>query len=93
MRSCGPFLEARHEGDVCLDGPVREEAAVLDDVSHAAAQQHWVPLRRGAAFEFNGARGGRDQAVDGLEESGFAGSAAAQENDGLAFVDLEVDLA
>ena len=36
---------------------------------------------------------GWDQAVDGLEQGGFPGAAAAQENDGLARLHVKADVA
>ena len=38
------------------------------------------------------AGGWRDQAVDGFEECGFAGTAAAEEDDGFTFLDVEGDV-
>jgi hypothetical protein len=72
-----PFLEARHQSDVGLDRPVREQSRVLNDVAHAAAHPHRVPLDGRAAFEADLTGGYRRQSVDGFEQGGFARAATA----------------
>ena len=52
-----------------------------------------VPLGGRAAFEANRAAGKRDQPVDRLEQGGLAGAAAAQQDDGFALANLQVDVA
>ncbi len=65
-RGCalGPAFEARHQRDVALDGPVREQADVLNDVTDAAAQADGVPLRLIAALDEDLRR--RSARADGL---------------------------
>ena len=93
MRSGGQSCQARHQPDVGLYRPVGKEAAVLDDVPHAAAQADGVPLGGRAAGKANHAARKRDQPVDRLEQGGLAGAAAAQQDDGLALANLQVDVA
>jgi len=89
----GPGFEAGDEAYVGIDGPMGEESGVLDDVAHAAAELDGIPFCGGAAFEVDGAGGGRYEAVDGFEEGGLAGSAASEKDDGFAFLDFEGDVA
>ena len=88
-----PFFEAGHQADVGLDGPMREQSRVLDDVAHAAAHRDGFPLRGGAAFKADLARGHRNESIDGFQQRSFARSAAAQQYHGLALFDGEVDMA
>ena len=87
----GPALEAGDQRDVALDGPVGEQADVLNDVTDGAAEADGIPGGLIAAVNENLAGGGREQEVDELERSGFAGTAAAEEDQGLAPGDGEVE--
>ena len=80
----GPALEARDQRNVALDRPVREKADVLDDVTDAAAQADGVPGGLIAAVNENLAGGGRQQEIYELKRSGFAGTAASEEDQGLS---------
>ena len=79
-----PAFQARHQRDVSLHGPVREQASVLNDVADAAAQPNGVPLRIAAALDQDFARGGSSRRLMSLSDSGFAGAAAAQQNERFA---------
>ena len=47
----------------------------------------------GAAVDINRALALREQAVDEFESCGFAGAAAAQEDQGFAALDFEIQIA
>ena len=59
-----PPQEARHGADVVEHGSVREEAAVLDDVSHATPQLRLVHAAGVLAVEGDRAAGRLDHPVD-----------------------------
>ncbi len=87
----GPALEARDQRYVALDGPVREQADVLNDVTDGAAEADRVPGGLIAPVNEDLAGGRGQQKVDELERSGFAGTAAAEEDQGLAAGDGQVE--
>ena len=93
MRSGVQSCQPRHQPDVGLYRPVGKQAAVLDHVAHAAAQADGVPLGGRAARKANHAAGKRHQPVDGLEQRGLAGAAAAQQHDGFALAHVQADVA
>ena len=52
----GPAFQARHEADVLLDGEVREQARVLNDVADPPPETNRVPRHGGRAFHPHFAR-------------------------------------
>src|SRR3989338_4350841 len=88
-----PALDCGHESDVALNGEVREQADLLDDVADVAAQADGAPVAGGAALDPHLARGGLEQPVHELERGGFARAAAAEEDQRFAAADVERQVA
>ena len=76
-----PAFEARHQRNVALDGPVREQTDILNDITDAATQTDGIPLRLIATLDEDRAFGGFEQTVYQLERGGFARAAASQEHE------------
>ncbi len=87
----GEVLGFEDEGDVALEGEVREEADLLNDVADGAAEADEIAVASTLAGEEDFAAGGLEEAIDGAEEGGFAGTAAAEDGGGGAFVEGEGD--
>ena len=83
----GPVFQTRDQPDIALDGEVREQAAFLDDIADAAAKADAIPFGGGLAVHSNFARGGQMHPVDETQRGGFAGAAAAQQDQRLARLD------
>ena len=87
----GPREQARDERDVLFDGPMREQPELLNDVADAAAQLDGIKGSGVASVEQDGSGGWLEQAIDEPQRGGFPGSAAPEENEGFAGVDLEAE--
>ena len=85
----GPVFEPGDETDVALHGEVREQAAFLNDVADAAAEADAVPFHGGLAVNADLARRRQNHAVDETQGSGFAGAAAAEQDERFAGLDGE----
>src|SRR2546423_11099966 len=79
-----------HEEDVLARGQMREEAAVLDDVTDAAAKLGNICRSDRGAVEADRARVRIQEANDESEERRF--SAAAGTNEGSGFATGEVEI-
>ena len=67
-----PPEQARHDGDVLLDGHVRKQADLLDHVADVTAQADFVQAAGVFAVDEHLPRGGGDQAVDHLQGGALA---------------------
>lgn len=87
--AAGAAFSFRHNADVALDGEVWKEAGFLDDIAHAATQANDVAVARVGPADQNLSGDGLHHAVDGAQESGFSGSAAAKESGGSTGLDCK----
>ena len=69
---------------------MREQSRLLDDIADAPAQLNGVDLRNILAVHQHGSRVGIVQAVDELDERGFAAAGGAEHTDELAGIDRQV---
>ncbi len=85
-----PVFQSGNEGHIALDGEVREQAAFLNDVADGAPETDGVPVavvRRPSMR--TSPEVGMSHAVDEAQSGGFAGAAAAEEDEGFAGFDGE----
>src|SRR5579862_1561224 len=69
---------------------MRKQARLLNHVTDSSTQPNRIPLRCWPSFYENLARRRRSQCVNQLESSGFSRAAAAQKNERLTAVHLEI---
>ena len=86
-----PLEDFGHAGDVLGDGHVREQSRLLDDIADAPAQLDRVDLRHILAVHQHGSRVGIVQAVDELDERGFAAAGGTEHADELTGIDRQGD--
>jgi hypothetical protein len=82
------------EGDVLGDGEAIEEGGVLEEVADAAAEGGELTFgeaAEGGAVELDGAGVGMEKADDVFEQDAFAFAGRADEDEGFAPADVEVD--
>jgi hypothetical protein len=82
------------EGDVLGDGEAIEEGGVLEEVADAAAEGGELAFgeaAEGGAVELDGAGVGMEKADDVFEQDAFAFAGRADEDEGFAPADVEVD--
>ncbi len=72
---------------------MREQSDFLDHVSDHAAQANHVPVADGAAVDIDFSVALQQETVDELEGCGFAGAAAAEEDQGFAAQDFQIQIA
>ena len=88
-----PAFDLRHYANVTSHSEVREEADFLNHISDHAAQADYIPIADRAAVNVNLAFALFQQTIDEFEGSGFAGAAAAKQDQGLAAKDFEIQVA
>ena len=86
-----PADQQRDRADVVLDGPVREQARLLDDVADAPAQRGRVRLLDVPAVQQDPPAGRVDQPVDHAQRGGLPAAAGADQDHGLAIRYLQVE--
>jgi hypothetical protein len=82
------------EGDVLGDGEAIEEGGVLEEVADAAAEGGELAFgesAEGGAVELDGAGVGMEETDDVFEQDAFAFAGGADEDEGFAPADIEVD--
>ncbi len=87
----GAAFGFKNDGDVARDGEVGEEATLLNDVADATAQRDERRIAMARAVDKHVAGRGLAHAVDGAQQRGFAGAAAAEHGGGGACGDSECD--
>ena len=88
-----PAFDLRHYTDVASDSEVGEEADFLNHISDHAAQADYIPIAYRATVDLNLAFALFQQTIDEFEGRGFAGAAAAQQDQGFAAKDFEIQVA
>lgn len=91
----GEFVFVEAVGDVVADGDGVEEGRLLKDHADAAAEFEEIFLAHGGdvvAEDLNGAGVGLEEAVDELQEDGFAAACGAEDDAGFAALDGEGDV-
>ncbi len=86
-----PCEEARHDGDVVVNGQVRKERDVLQHVADVAPEIEWVPGGHRTPADDHLAGIGHEQPVDQLEDGALAGAAAAHEGERFALLHREIE--
>jgi hypothetical protein len=69
---------------------MRKQSDLLNDVADATLQPHGVPAASGPAIDQHIAGAGEEQAIHHFERGGFAGTAAAEQDQRASFADLKV---
>jgi len=77
---------------IFLDGQPLEDLPALGAVGKAHAHHLFRPRARDRlAVELDGSRGGLGHAGNGVQQCGLAGAVRPEDDDDLAFIDLEID--
>jgi hypothetical protein len=85
--SVGHSAEGRYERDIAIDSPVRQQSALLRDVSDRSSENYRIILANVSPSNAHSTCVRFHQAIHAPEQSGLSGSAFADEGDAFSLGD------